>query len=215
PPMSQQSAQMPPPPRQAPPPPPVVRHLTLASGTSLPIRLTDALDTKTIQTDDVFHASVAHDILVNGIVAIPQGSPVLGHVVEAREATHFKGQSLLSLELTQVTVRGEKIPLQTDTFTREGKARGKNTAEKAGGGAVLGALVGALAGGGKGAAIGALAGGGAGAGVNAVTRGQQIQLPSESQLEFSLQNPVSLSVTILPSGRVENPQNTNPQLQHR
>jgi BON domain len=216
-PMQQAQAAPPPPPpsRPAPPPQPVVRQVVLPAGTQIPIRLIDALDTKTAQPDDVFHASVAEDVIVHGLVVIPRGAPVLGRVVDAHEAAHFKGSALLSLQLTQITAHGQKLDIDTDTFSKEGKARGKNTAEKSGGGALFGALVGAIAGGGKGAAIGALAGGGAGAGVNAVTRGQQIQLPSETRLDFRLQAAVPIMLTILPSGRVANTSGNGPELQHR
>jgi BON domain len=212
-PMQQQAQAAPPPP--PPPPQPVQRNVVIPAGTDIPIRLVDAIDTKTAQTGDVFHASVAQDVIVNGLVAIPRGAPVLGSIVEAHEAAHFKGRALLSLQLTQISAHGQKIPIDTDTYSKEGKARGKNTAEKAGGGALLGALVGALAGGGKGAAIGALAGGGAGAGVNAVTRGEQVNLPSESRLDFHLQNPAAINLTILPNGKVANTPDNGPQLQHR
>jgi hypothetical protein len=205
--------QAPPPPPE--PPKPVVRQITLAAGTVVPIRMTDGLNSKTTQTNDVFHASLAEDIVEQGVVVIPRGSPVLGQVVDAKEAAHFKGNSLLEIQLTQLTARGQKIPLETDTFSTAGAGRGKNTAVKTGGGAALGAIVGAIAGGGKGAAIGALAGGGAGAGINAVTRGEQVQIPTESMLSFRLQSPITVTVTILPSGKVQNPQNDGPQLQHR
>ena len=63
-----------------------------------------------------------------------------------------------------------------------------------GGGAAVGAILGGILGGGKGAAIGAATGGGVGAGANAVTRGQQVQIPSETLIRFRLTNPVSLRV---------------------
>jgi hypothetical protein len=202
----------PPPPMQPSAPPPAPQRVTLPAGTVVPVILTEALDTKTTQTDDTFHATLAHDLIVNGVVAIPKGAPVVGQVVEAREAAHFKGQAYLSLDLTEISAYGKRMEIQTDTWSQQGKARGKNTAEKSGGGALLGALIGGLAGGGKGAAIGALAGGGAGAGVNAVTRGQEIQVPSESRLEFHLQAPVTLRVMTPPPGTPINP---DPTLQQR
>ena len=134
------------------------------------------------------------------MIAIPRGAPVMGRIVDAREAAHFKGASLLSLELTELTARGKQITLVTDTFSKEGAARGKNTAEKAGGGAVVGSIIGALAGGGKGAVIGGLAGGAAGGGVNAATRGQQTVIPTETLINFRLQSPVTFTVTIPPAG---------------
>lgn len=225
PPPQRQAYNVPPPPMQNGPQPPmqqsapalplqpVVRQVSLPAGTVIPVILTEALDTKTAQPNDVFHATLATDLMSNGVVAIPRGAPVLGQVVDAKEAAHFKGQAYLSIDLTEVTVYGKRIDLQTDTFDKAGKARGKNTAEKAGGGAVLGAIIGALAGGGKGAAIGAIAGGGAGAGVNAVTRGEEVKIPSETRLDFHLQAPITLTVSNShPEGVPVNPE---PTLQQR
>ncbi len=194
------------------PPPPVVHRVTLPAGTVVPVVLTEALSSKTAYANQTFHGTLARNVMSNGVVAIPRGTPVLGQVIDAQGGTHFKGRSHLSIDLTQVTVDGRKIGLQTDSFSKEGKARGKNTAEKAGGGALLGALIGGLAGGGKGAAIGAIAGGGAGAGVNAVTRGQEVELPSETRIDFHLQAPITLTV---PNHRPSTPQNNEPQLQPR
>jgi hypothetical protein len=213
PPQQQAIAPMPAPPAA---PKPVTQQYTLESGTVVPITITEALDSKTTQPNDVFHATLASDLVSNGTVVIPRGSPVLGRVVEVHEAAHFKGAALLTVELTQVSAHGRKVSLVTDTYNKEGAARGKNTAMKAGGGAALGAIIGAIAGGGKGAAIGAAAGAGAGTGVNAVTRGEQAQIASESRLEFRLQSPVSVSITSTPgAARQPYESNPDPSLQQR
>jgi len=217
PPPQQQVAQSNPEPAPPPPPPPplqpVVKQVTIPEGTTVPVRITETLDSKTAQTNDAFHGSVAGDIAVQGVVAIPLGSPVVGRVVDARDAAHFKGSALLSIELTEVTVRGARVSLVTDAFDKTGEGRGKNTAEKAGGGAALGAIIGAIAGGGKGAAIGGLAGAAAGTGVNAATRGQQVTIPTETVVNFRLQSPITVTVTIPPQADQSEPQ--DPQLQHR
>ena len=181
-----------PPPR---PPAPVVRTVSVAAGTTLPIRLADALDTATTQTGQSIHGTLAADIIADDMVAIPRGTPVTGRVVEAKDATHFSGSSSLTLELTQVELKGGPIAVSTAPFSQQGKGRGKNTAMKTGGGAALGAIIGAIAGGGKGAAIGAASGGGLGAGVNAVTKGEQVKIPAETLINFKLQSPVSVSTT--------------------
>jgi hypothetical protein len=196
------------------PPRPVVQQFTLAEGTVVPVTMTEALDSKTAQPNDVFHASLASDLMSQGVVVIPRGTSVLGRVVDVKEAAHFKGNALLTVELTEIAARSRKITLVTDSYSKTGAGRGKNTIEKSGGGAALGALIGALAGGGKGAAIGAVAGGGAGAGVNAVTRGEQAQIPSETRLEFRLQSPITVNVTV-PQGRQQYDPNSDPQLQQR
>ena len=179
PPMPVQSAPAPAP-APAPPPQPVTRTYTFPAGTVIPVRLYEPLDSETAQANQTFHGTLGADLVREGVVVAPQGTPVLGRVVDVRNAARIKGSSFLSLELTRLDLRGRQVPLYTDAWSKEGAGRGKNTAEKAGGGALLGTLIGALAGGGKGAAIGAIAGAGAGTGVNAATRGQQVRLAPET-----------------------------------
>ncbi len=176
----------------APPPQPVEKTVVLATGTVIPIRITESLDSATSQPDQGFHATLASDLISDDMIAAPQGTPILGRVVDARDAAHFKGNSLLSLELTQIDLQGRHIAVVTDTFSKQGSGRGRDTAAKVGGGAVLGTLIGALAGGGKGAAIGAIAGAGAGTGVSAATRGQQVQIAPETLISFRLESPVTV-----------------------
>ncbi len=204
-----QPAPPPPPPQQAAPPAPappprpaapVVRTVSVAAGTTLPIRLTDALDSATTQTGQIIHGTLAADIIADNMLAIPRGTPVTGRVVDAKDATHFSGSSLLSIELTQVQLKEGPVAVSTAAFSQQGKGRGKNTAMKTGGGAALGAIIGAIAGGGKGAAIGAASGGGLGAGVNAVTRGEQVKIPAETLINFKLQSPISVSTSRPASG---------------
>jgi BON domain len=202
--MTQPEPAPPPPPQDAapaqpaqppPPPAPVARTVTVAEGTSLPIRLADALDSATTQTGQVIHGTLATDLIADNMVAVPSGTPVTGRVVDAKDATHFSGSSLLSIEITQIELKGQPVAVSTAAFSQQGKGRGKNTALKTGGGAALGAIIGGLAGGGKGAAIGAASGGGLGAGVNAVTRGEQVKIPAETLVNFKLQSPISVTTS--------------------
>lgn len=176
-----------------PPAAPEVRTITLPVGTLIPVRVVEDLSSADATPDMGFHATLAEDIDIGNMIAIPQGTPVLGRVVDARDAAHFRGSSLLSLEITRIDLPGNHLPIVTDTYDKQGAARGKDAGEKIGGGAVLGTLIGALAGGGKGAAVGALAGAGAGTAVNGATRGQQVEIPSETLISFSLQSPVTVT----------------------
>lgn len=195
-----------------PPPPPVVKTITLDPGTVIPVRMIDSLDSATTQTDSLFHGSLATDLIVDGMVAAPRGASVIGRVVTAKDAGHFSGSSQLTLELTKLYAGNQEISLVTDQYTKEGTGRGKNTAVKTGAGAVLGGLIGALAGGGKGAAIGAAAGGGVGAGTNGITRGQQVQIPSETILNFRLQSAVSVKTSKVAKGSPSYSEDAGPQL---
>jgi hypothetical protein len=218
PPVQQVAEAAPPPPVQAPqapppPPQPVVKEVTIPVGTVIPVRITETLDSKTAQQNDAFHGALASDLGVQGVIALRHGAPVVGRLVDVHEAAHFKGSALLSLELTEVQRGGQKIAVTTDTYTKEGAGRGKNTAAKAGGGAAFGAIIGALAGGGKGAAIGGLAGAAAGTGVNAATRGEQVVIPTETLINFQLQSPITVRVTIPPPGGEQPDDSNEPQLQ--
>jgi hypothetical protein len=177
-----------------PPPPPAFVDVRVPAGKAIPIRITQTLDSATTQQGEAISGVVATNVLVIGQVVIPQGSPVSGRVTAAHEAAHYKGSSLLSVELTGINVHGQHIGITTAAYSVQGKGRGKNTAVKTGGGAAGGALLGGLIGGGKGAGIGALAGAGAGLVANGVTRGEQVQIPSETLIHFALNNSIVVSV---------------------
>jgi BON domain len=190
----------------APPPAPAPRMLTIESGTSVAIRLVDAINSETAQPGETFRATLDAPISANGEVAIPAGCTVEGHVVDVKSAGKFAGQSLLVLQLDRLSVGDKSYILQTDRFRRQGSNRSTNTAEKVGGGAAIGAILGGILGGGKGAGIGAAAGGGVGGGVQAAGKGEQIRLASETVLMFNLQSP--LTVTQVDTG----PESARPKL---
>jgi hypothetical protein len=185
----------PPTPQPASPPPPPPQKVTVPYGTVLSVRLVDPIDSERNQLGDVFRASLNAPITQDGAIVIPSGSDVQGHLADVKSAGKFAGKSVVVLQLDSISSGGQTYNVQTDQYTREGSSRGKNTAEKVGAGAGIGAIIGALAGGGKGAAIGAAAGGGIGGGVQAATKGQQIKLPSETVLNFTLQAPVTVVAT--------------------
>ena len=190
---------------------PPSRNVTIPSGTTLPVRITQTLDSATTQPGDAFSGSVTSDILVDGLTVIPAGTTVNGRVDEVHEAARFKGASLLTISLSSINHRGERTTITTDPYSQQGTGRGKNTAEKVGGGAAVGAILGGIFGGGKGAAIGAAAGGGLGAGAQAVTRGQQVQIPSETLIRFRLTNPVDVRASTASNPTTPDP---DPNLQH-
>ncbi len=189
-----QQAYTPPPQPLAPTPPPqpVFRNVTVPTGTTIPVRVTQTLDSATTQEGDAFSGVVASDVVIDGATVIPAGATVSGQVDTVHEAAHFKGSSLLTVSLATLSRRGDRLPITTDPYTVQGKGRGTNTAEKVGGGAAVGAIIGGIFGGGKGAAIGAGAGGGLGAGAQAVTKGQQVQILSETVVRFHLAAPLTV-----------------------
>jgi hypothetical protein len=183
------------PPANAPPPPPArpqTHKITIEQGTQMTIRLIDSIDTEKNQVGDTFHATLNAPLSAEGMEAIPAGTDVTGHIVDLKSAGKFAGQSLVVLQLDSISSNGKSYSLQTDQYRKEGSSRGKNTAEKVGGGAIIGGIIGAIAGGGKGAAIGSAAGAGVGGGAQAASKKQSIKLPSETVLNFTLQAPVTV-----------------------
>jgi hypothetical protein len=177
----------------APAAPTPVPKITIPAGTQLSIRLNDEVNSEKAQIGDVFHGSISSPVSIDDQTAIPTTADVEGRVVEVKSAGRFAGQSVLTLELTKLTMNGRSYSLQTSQWTKSGNGRGKSTAAKVGGGAAVGAVLGGIFGGGKGAAIGAAAGAGAGTGVSAATKGQQIILHPEAIIAFQLQNAITVT----------------------
>jgi hypothetical protein len=178
----------PPPPVEKPKPQPIV----VPAGTTLTVRVGQALSSKTSQSGQTFLATLAQPVSVGGRSAIPAGATISGTVVSAKSKGRIKGEGELSLALTSVTVKGQTYPIQTGVLDSTTKGKGKRTAATTGGGAAGGALIGGIAGGGKGAGIGALVGAGAGLVGGAMTGNQQIEIPAESALSFRLSAPLTL-----------------------
>jgi hypothetical protein len=189
---------LPPPPSNT-PPPPAYRDITIPAGTPIPVRITQTLDSGMTQQGTPFNGVVTREVIADGMVVIPAGAAVSGTVVAAKDAAHFKGSSLLSIELTSLKRHTHVIAISTEPYTVEGKGRGGNTAAKIGGGAAIGAVLGGIFGGGKGAAIGAGAGAGGGAILQGSTRGQQVVISSESVIRFRLANSITVHTAETPS----------------
>lgn len=123
---------------------------------------------------------------------VPKDADIYGRLAESKKSGTFTGRSELQLELTGIVVNGQTVSLVTGEYELAGKSRGASTAKRTIGGAAVGSIIGALAGGGKGAGIGAAVGGGLGAGSEIITKGDQVKIPSETLLDFTLQQDLSV-----------------------
>jgi len=167
-------------------------YVTIPAGTQIPVRTIDGIDSTKNQVGDRFQASLEEPLMVNGNVVVAKDAYVYGRLAESKPSGTFTGRSELRLELTGIVVNGQTVPLVTGEYELSGKSRGASTAKRTVGGAAVGGIIGAIAGGGKGAAIGAGVGAGAGAGSEIFTKGDQVKVPSETLLDFTLQQDVSI-----------------------
>jgi hypothetical protein len=167
--------------------------ISIPAGQSLLVRMIDGVDSAKDHVGQVFHASLETDLTVGNTLVARKGTDVYGRLANAQKSGTFSGKSELQLELTRIVIDGKDYPVVSSDYTLQGKGQGAATAKKVGGIAAAGAIIGAIAGGGKGAAIGAAAGGATGAGVQVLTKGAQVKVPSETLLEFRLQQPVTVT----------------------
>ena len=180
--------------KKAAPVKPQPRTATLAEGTELKVRTTNALSTDSHKAGDTFTATLEEPLTDGNWVIAEKGAKVDGAVVDAGKGGRVEGRARLAVRLTQVrTSDGQTVEIATNSVARQAKSTTKEDATKVGIGAGIGAVIGAIAGGGKGAAIGAATGAGAGTGVVLATRGDPAVLPSETVLSFRLRNPVTVT----------------------
>jgi hypothetical protein len=176
--------------QQPAPSPMPVAGVQIPAGTSITVRMIESVDSKVAHLGQTFRASVDEPVLVNGQTVIPRGADALAKLVEDQQSGKFEGKTILTLALTDITINGQMIDTTTGNVSQASSSRGARTAKVVGGATALGAIIGALAGGGRGAAIGAASGAAVGGGAEVLTKGQQVKIPSETRLNFTLQQPI-------------------------
>ena len=166
--------------------------VTIPAGTRISVRTIDSIDSTKNRVGYRFQASLEEPLWVEGNVVVPKGADVYGRLEGSKESGTFTGRSELKLELTGIVVHGQTVPLVTGEYEVSGKSKGQSTAKRTVGGAAIGGIIGAIAGGGTGAAIGAGTGAGVGAASEIITKGDQVKIPSETLLDFTLQQSVTI-----------------------
>jgi hypothetical protein len=166
--------------------------VTIPAETRITVRTIDGIDSAKNHVGDRFEASLEEPLVVEGNIVVAKGADVFGRLAESKPSGTFTGRSELRLELIGIVVNGQTVPVVTGEYELSGKSRGASTAKRTLGGAAVGSIIGAIAGGGKGAGIGAAVGAGVGAGSEIITKGDQLKVPSETLLDFTLQQSVSI-----------------------
>jgi len=156
----------------------------IPSGTTIKIRMIDRLTSAEARVGDNFRASLEEPIMVNDKELYPRGADVTGRVVDVHQSGRLSEPGELDLVLNTVSSSGKTSSLRVTPLVMKGESHGKSNATKIGGGAALGAIIGAIAGGGKGAAVGTVAGGAAGTGAAAATGKREVEVASETVLSF-------------------------------
>ena len=166
---------------------------TIPEGTKLRVSLIDPVNSDKNHAGDRFAASLAEPVVLDGKIVLTKGTKVYGRVIDAKGSGRVKGRASVQLQLTAMTLEdGKSMGISTKTYSDVAPATKIRDAAIIGGGAGIGAAIGALAGGGKGALIGAAVGGGAGTGTVLATKGKDIHYPPETRLQFRLAKPIEI-----------------------
>jgi len=166
--------------------------VTIPAGTLITVRMTDSVDSERNHVGEIYRATVDSPVRVDGQIVVPRGAEAIGRLVAVEQSGRLKGSSKLAVELTALNFDGQSVSVQTSAYQEVGSSQGKDTAKMAGGGAVVGTIIGAIAGGKKGSLIGAGVGAAGGTAVEVVRGRENIQIPAESLVIFTLQSPVSV-----------------------
>ena len=169
----------------------------IPSGTTIKVRVIDRLTSAEARIGDNFHATLEEPIMVNDKELYPRGADVTGRVVDVHQSGRLSEPGELDLVLSTVSSGGRTSSLRVTPLVMKGESHGKSNATKIGGGAALGAIIGAIAGGGQGAAVGTVAGGAAGTGAAAATGKKEVEIASETVLSFVTST--AADVAVVPS----------------
>ena len=159
-------------------------NVVIPSGSLLRVRINRFLASDKTPAGTTFDGVVANDVVAGGEVAVPRGATVHGTVVNAKPAGALGGRGELAVQLNSLTLGGKTYPLVSDIWANTGRDKTGQTVNNAIGLGALGAVVGAIAGGGAGAAIGGGVGAAAGVGTSAASKGGQTYIPAEAMLVF-------------------------------
>jgi hypothetical protein len=166
--------------------------VTVPAGTEVTVRIIDSIDSETNYAGETFRATLDAPLRVDGTVVVPQGAEAIGRLVSVEQAGRFQGRPMVSIELTALNFDGRSVAVRTSAYQEAGASRTQQTSKWAGGGGLLGTVIGAIAGGIKGTFIGLYAGTAGGAIVNTIRGTEHVNIPAESLVLFTLQSPISM-----------------------
>jgi hypothetical protein len=169
------------------------QSVVVPEGTILRVRINQAMDSRHTQPGAAFDGIVIANVLAGGSVAIPRGAMVQGHVADAQPGGNLRGRGGLALELNQVTLEGHTYPLTTEAWSHQGYDKTGQTVGNTVGLGAVGAMIGAVAGGGPGALLGAGIGSVAGLGVSSASRQGEATVPAEAVVNFRLAQQTALT----------------------
>jgi len=163
-------------------------YARIPAGTAVQVRIVEKLSSETANVGQVFHGTLAAPVVANGRMLFPKGAQVTGEVVNVERSGRLSTPGELHLSLRTIRSGARSYAVAVLPIVIKGESHTKSNVTKIGSGTAVGALIGAIAGGGKGAAIGAGVGAAAGTGAAAATGKKPAQVESEAVLAWEAQS---------------------------
>ncbi len=171
------------------------QEIVLPASSILGLRVDTPLSSERSRLEDRVDARVSRDVTVDGRVAIPSGSRVIGSVTLVERGGKMKERARLGVRFhTLVLADGREMPLRTETIMRDGDSPASESARKIGGAAIGGAILGAIIGGGKGAVLGGATGAAGGSAAVMTGNRNAATLPAGTVVSVRLSSPASIEV---------------------
>lgn len=167
--------------------------VVVPAGTALKLELASSLSSATSHTGDLVIARLTSPVRLQDRVVLPEGTELRGHVTAAVPSGRVKGRARLAVAFEKVVLAGREHAVEVSGLDITADSSKKRDAAIIGGSAGAGAIIGAIAKGGKGAAVGAAVGGAAGTGAVLATKGKEVELPAGTPIESQLQAELRLS----------------------
>jgi len=175
-------------------------EVSVPAGKVVEVQLKQRLASNTSKVGDIFRVQVARDVRVDGVVAIPRGSEIVGVVTEAAPLPRIGGQARLTLKLTDLVLpSGSTVPIHASLIQETPSKTGRDAAVVGGGaagGAILGNILGK--GGGKASIVGAIVGAVAGAAVASRTGREEVVIQEGAVLGVRLNNALEVQARARP-----------------
>lgn len=183
------------------------RVTTVPSGTVLTVNTNSTLTSGGNQVGDIFTATLVNPINLEGNIAIPEGSELIGQVTYVENAGRVGKNAVMQVKFTSIKLpNDQKIPItaKISTTDKSGMLKGGSLkrqlattvatgAVSTGTGALAGLGIGSLMGSaGGGALFGTTVGGVFGLGYLFARKGKDVILPAGTGMNVTLEQPVTI-----------------------
>jgi hypothetical protein len=174
--------------------------LELPAGTTFNVVMVTPVDTRTSNVGDKIEATLAAPLYVNGKTVANQDAVIRGEISELTRASRAKSEEdragVKFLFTSLETVDGEKV-LHATVTNSEGRMIAKSTSTRdkllIGGGALLGAITGKVAGKDtKATVLGAVGGAVLGTGIVLASKGHELEVPAGSKVSLRVDEPITI-----------------------